>query len=266
MRPDISALETFYASRQGQLARRLIGHRLRQMWPDPHLRGRSVLGLGYAAPYLSAFDAAERAVALVPPSCTVDAGRSPAETASGRVAVAVEDELPLADQSVDRVLLVHALESSKHPRRLLREVWRVLADGGRLIVVVPNRRGLWCLGDGTPFGHGRPYSSGQIARRLDGNLFEPRAERGALYLPPTESRVMLRLAVPAERLGLALAPRLAGVVLVEAEKRIYVGTPLAAAEEKKAARRRYVAVPRALVAARSRGARPGHRDNLPRAA
>lgn len=261
MRPGFGELEAFYASRQGQLARRLIAHQLRHLWPD--LRGRSVLGLGYACPYLNALEDAERTVALMP----VENGAKPLDgDAAGRAALVREDDLPLADGSVDRALLVHALEGADDPGRLLREVWRVLADGGRLVAVVPNRRGLWSLSDRTPFGHGQPYSSGQLARRLSGQLFEPGAERGALYLPPTGSRLLLRLAVPAERLGLGLAPHFGGVVLLEAEKRIYVGTPLRVFEKPRA-RRYAAAVPRHLVAARKGAVLPSApSDDLPRAA
>ena len=261
MRPGFGELEAFYASRQGQLARRLIAHQLRRLWPD--LRGRSVLGLGYASPFLGALEDAERAVAFLPAE---NGARPLVGDAAGRAAIVREDDLPLADGSVDRVLLVHALEGADDPGRLLREVWRVLADGGRLVAVVPNRRGLWSLSDRTPFGHGQPYSSGQLARRLTGHLFEPGTERGALYLPPTGSRFLLRLAVPAERLGLGLAPRLGGVVLLEAEKRIYIGTPLRVSERPKA--RRYAAVvPRRLVAAREDAVLPSAPpDDLPRAA
>jgi SAM-dependent methyltransferase len=261
MATDLADIDAFYQTRQGGLARRLIGHQLRQLWPD--LRGRSVLGLGYAVPFLAVLDTAERAVAFLP-ACDGAASRPPAE-AAGRSALVREDDLPLPDRSVDRVLLVHAVECSPNPARLLREVWRVLADGGRLIAVVPNRRGLWCLSEGTPFGHGQPYSAGQLGRRLDGHLFERRAERGALYLPPTRSRLLLRLAVPVERLGLSLAPNLAGVVLVEAEKRIYVGSPLPVGERARAGARGYVAVPRSLAAARRASTSPGD-DDLPRAA
>jgi SAM-dependent methyltransferase len=260
MRPELVELEAFYRSRQGQLARRLIGRQIRQLWPD--LQGRSVLGIGYAAPFLSTFEPAERVLAFLP---TADGDRLPTE-GCGRTALVREDELPLPDRSIDRVLLVHAIECSANPGRILREVWRVLADGGRLIAIVPNRRGLWCWSERTPFGHGQPYSINQLGRSLDKLLFEVQAERGALYLPPTGSRLLHRLAVPAERLGLTLMPHFAGVVLAEAEKRIYVGAPLAAAEPKRA--RSYVAVPRGLVPARSRALalrRPADTD-LPRAA
>ena len=41
-----------------------------------------------------------------------------------------EFSMPLPDAAVDRILLVHALEMSDDPERLLREVWRVLAPSG----------------------------------------------------------------------------------------------------------------------------------------
>src|SRR5262245_43517744 len=138
MRPDAADLQAFYASRHGQLARRLMYTQLRQLWPD--VRGQVVLGLGYAMPLLGAFDEAERVVALV---SSGQAAAWPTDAAS-RVAVVNEGELPLADASVDRVLLAHSLETSPALKRLMREVWRVMSDGGRLIALVPNRRGLWC--------------------------------------------------------------------------------------------------------------------------
>lgn len=221
MRPDIVDLEAFYASRQGQIARRLVAHQLRQLWPD--VAGAVVVGIGYATPFLGGLDAAERLIALMPSSQGV--ARWPCSGRS-RAALVHEDSLPLADRSVDRLLLAHAVECSPQPKRLLREVWRVLADDGRVVVMLPNRRGLWCWSDRTPFGHGQPYSVTQAARLLRSNLFEPGAERGALYLPPTDWPLIQRLALPVERVGLSTAPRFAGVLLVEAEKRLVVATPL----------------------------------------
>lgn len=251
MRPDVDELQRFYASRQGQLARRLIQRQLRLLWPD--LSGRNILGFGYAAPYLAGLDGALRSVALMPAAQGV--ARWPSD-GRGRAALVREADLPLADGSVERVVLVHALECCTNVPRLMREIWRVLADGGRVVAIVPNRRGLWSLSDRTPFGHGQPYSSGQLERLLTGHLFAPRAERSALFLPPTESRFFLRLTIPAERLGLTVARRFAGVVLVEAEKRIYVGT--AAPAHARVKGRRYMPVMDGLAtAARSH---PGHVD------
>ena len=79
-----------------------------------------------------------------------------------------ETELPLIDEGADRILLVHMLEWSENPLELLRELWRVLAPNGRLLLIVPNRRGLWARVDTTPFGYGSPFSRSQLTKLLEG--------------------------------------------------------------------------------------------------
>ena len=198
MRPDIIDLREFYGSHLGQMARLLVRRRLRGFWPN--VRGLSVLGLGFATPYLSAFnEQAERTLALMPAQQGV--GRWP-RTGRTRVALSEEHALPLPDASIDRVILAHSLENTEQVRAYLREVWRVLTPNGRLLVVVPNRRGLWTRFENTPFGHGRPYSPGQISRLLRDTLFQPIHREAALYLPPINSRVLVRGAR-----AFALSPR-----------------------------------------------------------
>jgi SAM-dependent methyltransferase len=136
-----------------------------------------------------------------------------------------EAELPLPDNAVDRVLLVHALEMTNDPGSLLREVWRVLAGGGRLLAVVPNRRGLWARMDTTPFGHGRPYSRTQINQLLRETWFTPTGWSEALYVPPVERGWFLRSAGAWERTGYTLSAPFAGVHLVEAGKQVYRAIP-----------------------------------------
>jgi SAM-dependent methyltransferase len=218
MRPGVEELQAFYATRRGQLARRLVNAQLRALWSE--VRGETVVGLGYPIPFLPVLDGA-RTIAIMP--AAQGCARWPAQAAS-RVILAREDELPLEDGAADRVLLAHALEHAADPRRLLREIWRVLADGGRLLLIVPNRAGFWCWSDATPFGVGQPYSSAQVAAALAGQLFERVGERRALFMPPVMGRLWPRLAVSAERIGSAFAPGFAGVLMIEAEKRIAAGT------------------------------------------
>jgi hypothetical protein len=109
---------------------------------------------------------------------------------------------------------------------MLREIWRVLADDGRLLIVVPARRGMWSRSDRTPFGQGQPYSMSQLTRLLRDNLFTPTATGRALYLPPIGSATLLRAAPAWERLGRRWFPRFAGVLLAEASKEIYAAAPL----------------------------------------
>ena len=243
MRPDVTDLQAFYGSRQGQLVRRLIGRQVRLMWPQ--LTGMRLLGIGFTVPFLGPLaEAAERLCVVMPPAQGVV--RWPPDRPN-QVVLAAEDELPLADRSVDRVLMVHALELAEQSERLLREVWRVLADGGQALIVVPNRRGLWCLSDATPFGHGRPFSAAQLKQALRGNLFTPRRVGRALFVPPSRSRLMLRTAMVWERIGLRWAQTFAGVLLMAAEKQIYA-VPAEPAL-KRARVPAYVPVPRPLVAA-----------------
>src|SRR3546814_1774371 len=89
----------------------------------------------------------------------------------GLVALADEAELPFPDLSIDRLLLVHAVECSEQLRPMLREAWRVLSGNGRLLVVVPNRRGIWARLERSPFGNGHPFSQRPIRRLLGDCLF-----------------------------------------------------------------------------------------------
>ena len=219
MRPDVVALKQFYERPLGAAVATLIGRRLHDLWP--HTYGLHVAGLGYAVPYLDAY--AERAAsiaALMPASQGVIHWPS---QATSRVGLVEEACLPLPDSSFDRVLLTHALEMAENPGALLREVWRVLASDGRLIVVVPNRRSIWSELERTPFGHGRPYSRRQLSDMLASHLLAPTRWTAVLHLPPIERFGMVRALTAMDGLGRRWWRRLGGVLVMEAEKQLYGG-------------------------------------------
>ncbi len=218
---DVVDLNAFYATPLGQMARQAIGLQLREIWPD--LQGRQLVGLGYATPYLNQFRAeAARSIAAMP----AGQGALPwPEGARGLTMLADETTLPLADRSIDRLLLIHCLEFGEPPNELLREIWRVLTDDGRLLVVVPARRGLWSSSDRTPFGQGQPYSLSQLNRLLRDNLFTPTTTTRSLYLLPLQSTTLLRMAPAWERIARRWFPRFAGALLAEAGKEIYAAAP-----------------------------------------
>lgn len=60
-------------------------------------------------------------------------------------AVIKPDALPIAERSVDAVLLPHTLEFTPSPHNLLREVNRILSDRGRLMILGFNPWSLWGL-------------------------------------------------------------------------------------------------------------------------
>lgn len=225
---DVVDLRDFYSSRLGQVSRRVIRSRIRRVWPD--LTGMRLAGLGYATPYLNPFlGEAERVFSLMPSSQGVLAWPIGERNL---VALADEGELPLQDYSIDRVLLVHGLEFSEQVRPLLKEIWRVLAGGGRLLVVVPNRRGLWARNASTPFGQGYPYTPTQLSRFLREAMFTPERSEAALFVPPNASRMLLRSASAIERIGERWFTTFGGVAMVEATKQLYA-KPVAERKEKR---------------------------------
>ena len=132
-----------------------------------------------------------------------------------------ETELPIRDTSVDCVLVVHGLEHVEARHAYLREIWRILMPQGRVIIVVPNRRGAWAQLESTPFGHGRPYSVGQIERLLRDVLLEPVGVTPCLFAPPFRARALSSAALVWERVGARLWPAFSGVLIVEAIKQVY---------------------------------------------
>jgi hypothetical protein len=104
---------------------------------------------------------------------------------------------------------------------LLREIWRILAANGRLLIVVPNRRGIWARSDATPFGQGRPFSRRQLTELLREALFTPVGWSEALWIPPVTRVPFLRSTIAWERVGRSLSLPFAGVHIVEATKQVF---------------------------------------------
>jgi SAM-dependent methyltransferase len=212
-------LRDFYASPLGQLARRIIARRIRARWGN--VAGMDVIGIGYAAPYLRMFHGEARmTAALMPQSQGVV--QWPRE-GPYRSALVPEIALPLRDMSAECVLVVHGLEHVETRGDFLREIWRVLMPQGRVIMVIPNRRGAWARLETTPFGHGRPYSATQIERLLRQASLEPVGVTPCLFAPPFRANALPSAALAWERIGIRLWPAFAGVIIVEAIKQIFAG-------------------------------------------
>ena len=214
---DVVDLRTFYASPLGEVTRRLIGRHVRQRFEACY--GQSILGIGYATPYLDVYQGeAMRVMAFMPAEQGVVNWPSNGLSASALVDATA---IPLPDSCIDRVLLIHALEITEHARDLLAEVWRILTPGGRVIAVTPSRAGLWARLDTTPFGHGQPFSRSQLRDLMRETLFSPTHWAEALYVPPIGRGLFLRSAPAFERIGAQLALPGAGVLVVEATKQLY---------------------------------------------
>ena len=214
---DVVELREFYASPLGNATRRLISAKLKPRLGS--LRDMNVMGLGFASPYLDeipgevgrslSFMMARQGVIHWP--------------RDGQIRSALVDELdlPLLESTIDLALVVHGLELTNSPLEMLQEIWRVMAPQARLLLVVPNRRGLWASFDSSPFGYGQPFSRTQLGNLLKEAQFSAQSWAYALQMPPVSRRVILRGASAIERLGGWLTPRLSGVIIVEAVKQVY---------------------------------------------
>lgn len=218
MHLDVHDLRNFYyRSALGRAAQKVVRDELAALWPE--VKGLTVAGFGFAVPLLRPFLAeARRVVALMPGP----QGVMPWPTGAPNVAILSEETLwPLPTGFVDRLVLLHGLEMSEHPAALLEECWRVLGPGGRAVFVVPNRAGLWARADATPFGHGRPYSLGQVEALLRRHRFVTERAMSTLYQPPSTHRFWRRVGGVLEGAGRHLPVFAAGgVLVVEATKQM----------------------------------------------
>lgn len=221
MHLDVLDLRNFYyRTRLGRVAQRAIRDQLVRMWPP--VKGQTVAGFGFAVPLLRPYLAdARRVIGLMPGP----QGVMPWPAGMDNVSVLCEEtQWPLPTGHVDRLVVMHGLETSDNPSAVMAEAHRVLGPGGRVVFVLPNRAGLWARRDGTPFGFGKPYSGGQLEGMLREYGFSPERSMTLLFAPPSESRFWLRTSNFWEGFGRHLPWLAGGVLMVEASKHTYAPT------------------------------------------
>ena len=206
---NIVDIAEFYTRPLGKTTQELLGSRLRaalETRPD-----QLIMGLGFASPYLAGH---ERALSFMMARAGVI--HWPRE---GKVRSALVDDLdlPLSDNVVDVAFLIHALEFAESAEELMEEIWRVLSPNGRLVMVVPNRRGLWSASDASPFGQGQPFSRSQLISLFKTAQFSVSRIEYGLIAPPWAGS---GIAQSFEGLGRYGFGRMSGVILVEATKQV----------------------------------------------
>ncbi|GHF11784.1 methyltransferase type 11 [Kordiimonas sediminis] len=217
MQPDVLTYNRFYQRPLGAAAASIVGDMV--MRHTPHVSGKRVVGLGYSLPYLERL-MAEGAlpVAFMPARQGVCHWPDSASPLSALVDVY---DLPLADSSVDMVIAVHALEHANRPAAFLREIWRVLVPGGKVMIIVPNRRRMWAALEATPFGHGRPYSKGQLYTLMEDQMLSPLGWSTALMQPPCGIKLFAKSMRFVETPVRILGKNLGGALMVHADKQMY---------------------------------------------
>lgn len=222
MHLDVLDLRQFYyRTRLGRVAQKAVRDQVVRLWPET--KGQTVAGFGFAVPLLRPYlSEARRVIGLMPGQ----QGVMPWPAGMKNVAVLCEETLwPVETGAVDRLILMHGLETSDHPAAVLAECDRVLGPGGKALIVVPNRSGLWSRGDATPFGYGRPYTLGQLEAQVKRAGFVPERHVSALFAPPSNTKFWMRTSDMIERLGRKMPDlRAGGVIMLEVSKQVYAPT------------------------------------------
>ncbi len=222
MHLDVLDLRNFYyRTGLGRVAQTAIRDQVAALWPEA--KGQTVVGFGFAVPVLRPYLAeARRVIALMPGP----QGVMPWPPSMPNVAVLCEEaRWPIDTGSVDKLIVMHGLDTSENAPALLDECWRVLGPGGRALFIVPSRAGLWARRDATPFGAGRSYSLGQLEAQLRRTGFVAERHAAALYIPPSSHRFWLRTAPWWEGLGKRISAALAGGILIlEVSKQVHAPT------------------------------------------
>lgn len=142
------------------------------------------------------------------------------------------EQMPVATDYIDAVVLLHALDFAADPRQVLRESERVLIPEGRLIVCGFNPFSLWGVRRWLP-GAGKrlPWKGKFIsyARLQDWFSllgFDVERTTTRMFRLPVQHQEWLGRLDKLESLGQKWLPWLAGVYVVQAVKRVSTVTPV----------------------------------------
>lgn len=241
MGPHVQNLNRYYQTPCGVTTKRLMAFSILELWPS--LDGEVLLGIGFSTPFLGIFnEETDRSVALMPVGQGVIQWPSNGKSLT---TISTESSLPFSDNSVDRILLIHALELSNNRHQLMEEVWRVLRPEGRALFIVPNRRALWSRAENTPFGQGFPFTFFQLQRLLRHHDFIPLRQTATLYFPPTQRRLVLKTAPLWQWIGKRFARSFGGILIVEAEKEMFAFSKI----NKKKIKNKALSIPNAALPA-----------------
>jgi len=142
------------------------------------------------------------------------------------------EELPIAVDSIDVIVLPHILEYSKDAHKLLREMERVLIGDGHVVIIGINPISLWgiwhlfrCWWGEMPWS-GKLISIPRLKDWLSLLDFEVEKTKCFFFSPPFNNRALLKKLMPLERLGRICWPIFGGLYVVVAKKRTIPLNPI----------------------------------------
>lgn len=235
MNIDIIDLKEFYRSPLANNVHMVLKKMLTRLRSSSSNCSSKTLFVGFGAPYANQnnheflFMQAHMGVLAWP------------DKPNNRALLAYENEWAFADHTFDEIIIIHGLEYAQHAGNVLEECYRCLRPEGRLVVIVPNRRGIWVRSDKTPFGFGQPYTLTQLLQVLKKCEFVPIDAVRGLYTSPSSTWLGNLCSWTFECIATRTLQKFSGLVGVAAIKRVYAGIPA-----KRIAKEQQVAVPQAI--------------------
>lgn len=156
---------------------------------------------------------------------------APTHRKGSQNAVADNEELPLLSDSVDVIVLHHALDFTQDSHKLLREVTRVLRPGGHMLILGFNPYSAWGFmrffkrRTSIPW-RGRFISRGRATDWLKLLDLHIDSVSYGLHFLPLKFSSLLRRAQSLEKLGKRLHSPLGGAYFIHCVKQVVPVTPI----------------------------------------
>lgn len=191
---DAKTLQQFYSSSQGKnFGGALQSEIERFLQVTEH---EKTAGLGFATPYAAHFRKCDS---------FLDAAQFQFS----------ETQLPIRNSEFNRVLAVHFLENSDHPKLALDEIWRALEPDGQLLLIIPNANSMWKK---TAIQGRINYTTKEIEEMLTASKLHITHKRQAIFHPPEAPAV---IAKPFNQIAQTCCPFFGAVTIFSARKHIF---------------------------------------------
>jgi len=142
------------------------------------------------------------------------------------------DQLPMKSDSLDIVILPHALDFSVDPHQVLREVERVLIAEGHVVILGFNPWSIWNISRQFLFWTEQPPWNARFlatSRVLDWLAllgFDVVQRQGYFYKPPIQNENIIKKLGVFDKLGQRFWPNFGAGYVIVAKKRVQTLTPI----------------------------------------
>lgn len=201
----LDEIKYFYNTERGELLRSRVIKIIRTIWqPNVSLQ---IVGIGFIDPYINVIN--------------------PHQLTLGSL-INVNDDcyklvnklnnLPFANHSVDRILVIHSLEYLNQPDILFNELTRILKSAGKLLIIIPNKYSIWAHSRSLPYWKNKLFSLLDIYNLLSKSLFKINFHTADFFLPFEISKLTQWNFIDPEQLLAQYLSPFGGLLFIEADK------------------------------------------------